>query len=112
MTATLQRLSPWLFTIGLFVVWEASCRIFKIDKFILPTPVEAFMAMGQFWKPLLRHSLVTLWTTMAGFGLAILFGIVLGLIVGWSRTIYRGLYPVMIGFKDRKSTRLNSSHRT
>jgi NitT/TauT family transport system permease protein len=26
------------------------------------------------------------------------FGIVLGLIVGWSRTIYRGLYPVMIGF--------------
>ena len=27
-------------------------------------------------------------------------GIVLGLIVGWSRTIYRGLYPVMIGFNS------------
>ena len=35
---------------------------------------------------------------MAGFALAVAFGIVLGLIVGWSRTIYRGLYPVMIGF--------------
>ena len=54
--------------------------------------------MAQYWRPLLRHSLVTLWTTMAGFALAIVFGIVLGLIVGWSRTIYRGLYPVMIGF--------------
>ena len=98
MSTTLQRLSPWLFTLGLFLFWEAVCRIFKIDKFILPTPSEAFLAIVQFWRPLLRHSLVTLWTTMAGFALAIMFGIVLGLIVGWSRTIYRGLYPVMIGF--------------
>jgi NitT/TauT family transport system permease protein len=37
---------------------------------------------------------------MAGFALAVMFGIVLGLIVGWSRTIYRGLYPVMIGFNS------------
>jgi NitT/TauT family transport system permease protein len=98
MTATLERLSPWLFTIGIFLFWEAVCRIFKVDKFILPAPSEAFMAMAQYWRPLLRHSMVTLWTTMAGFALAIVFGIILGLIVGWSRTIYRGLYPVMIGF--------------
>src|SRR5215470_16777045 len=98
MNTTLQRLSPWLFTLGIFLFWEAVCRVFHIDKFILPAPSEAFSAMAQFWRPLLRHSLVTLWTTMAGFALAIVFGIVLGLIVGWSRTIYRGLYPVMIGF--------------
>ena len=46
------------------------------------------------------HSIVTLWTTMAGFALAVAFGIVLGIVVGWSRTIYRGLYPVMIGFNS------------
>src|SRR5262249_30606705 len=44
--------------------------------------------------PLAGHAV----TTMAGFAIAVAFGIVLGLIVGWSRTIYRGLYPVMIGF--------------
>ena len=98
MNATLQRFSPWLFTLGIFLFWEAACRILKVDKFILPTPSEAFLAMAQYWRPLFRHSLVTLWTTMAGFALAIVFGIILGLIVGWSRTIYRGLYPVMIGF--------------
>jgi NitT/TauT family transport system permease protein len=96
--ATIEKLSPWLFTIGLFVFWEAVCRIFNIDKFILPTPSETFAAMVQYWRPLLRHSIVTLWTTVAGFALAVVFGIVLGIIVGWSRTIYRGLYPVMIGF--------------
>jgi len=98
MTAISEKLSPWLFTVGLFVFWEAVCRIFKIDRFILPTPLEAFQAMAQYWQPLLRHSLVTLWTTMAGFALAVAFGEVLGLIFGWSRAIYRGLYPVMIGF--------------
>jgi NitT/TauT family transport system permease protein len=98
MNTTLQRLSPWLFTIALFLFWEVVCRAFKIDKFILPPPSEAFAAMAHYWAPLLRHSAVTLWTTMAGFFLAIVFGIVLGLIVGWSSTIYRGLYPVMIGF--------------
>ena len=98
MSSTIEKLSPWLFTIGLFVFWEAVCRIFNIDKFILPTPSETFAAMFQYWRPLLRHSIVTLWTTVAGFALAVAFGIVLGIIVGWSRTIYRGLYPVMIGF--------------
>ena len=38
MNAMLEKLSPWLFTIALFVLWELACRIFKIDKFILPAP--------------------------------------------------------------------------
>ena len=97
---TVETLAPWLFTIALFAIWEAACRIFRIDPFILPAPSEAFVAMVQHWRALLRHSSVTLWTTMAGFAIAVAFGVVLGLIVGWSRTIYRGLYPVMIGFNS------------
>jgi NitT/TauT family transport system permease protein len=100
MNRTLERLSPWLFTLALFLVWEAVCRIFKVDQFILPAPSAIFAAIWQFRWPLTRHSFVTLWTTMAGFAVAVLFGIALGLIVGWSRTIYRGLYPVMIGFNS------------
>jgi NitT/TauT family transport system permease protein len=100
MSTTLEKLSPWLFTVGLFLVWEAACRLFKIDPFILPAPTRIFAALLQYWAPLLRHSFTTLWTTAAGFGIAVIFGIVLGLIVGWSRAIYRGLYPVMIGFNS------------
>jgi NitT/TauT family transport system permease protein len=95
-----EKLAPWLFTIALFVIWEAACRLFNINDFVLPPPSDAFVAMAKHWWPLARHSFVTLWTTMAGFALAIVFGIILGLIVGWSRTIYRGLYPVMIGFNS------------
>jgi NitT/TauT family transport system permease protein len=98
MTSTMERLAPLWFTVGLFAVWEATCRILDVDPFILPAPSEVFGALVQYWRPVLRHSAVTLWTTMAGFGLAVAFGIALGLVVGWSRTVYRGIYPVMVGF--------------
>ncbi len=100
MNATLERLSPLWFTLGMFLVWEAACRLLKIDPFILPAPSQIAGAIAQYWRPLMRHSFVTLWTTVAGFALAVAFGVILGLIVGWSRTIYRGLYPVMIGFNS------------
>ncbi len=100
MNASIEKLSPWLFTVALFAIWEFSCRAFAIDPFILPAPSAIFEAMVQFWKPLLRNSWVTLWTTMVGFGMAVAFGIFLGLVVGWSRTMYRGLYPIMVGFNS------------
>jgi NitT/TauT family transport system permease protein len=100
MNALLERLSPWLFTAGFFLLWEGSCRVFEINPIVLPAPSVIFLAMAQYWGTLARHSLVTLWTTLAGFGLAVVFGIVLGLIIGWSRAIYRGLYPVLIGFNS------------
>ena len=92
--------APYLFTIAFFAIWEAACRLFKVDTFVLPAPSQIFLATGQYWWPLLKNSLVTLWTTLAGFAIAVAFGIFLGIVVGWSRTIYRGLYPVMVGFNS------------
>ncbi len=97
-SSTTEKLAPWLFTVVLFLLWEAACRIFQINPSVLQPPSAAFAAMAQHWKVFAYHSYVTLWVTMVGFALAVAFGILLGLIVGWSRTIYRGLYPVMVGF--------------
>jgi NitT/TauT family transport system permease protein len=52
----------------------------------------------QFWEAIWTNSLQTLWTTLVGFGLAIVGGLALGILVGWSKTIYAGLYPLMVGF--------------
>ncbi|MFZ9502413.1 MAG: ABC transporter permease [Beijerinckiaceae bacterium] len=100
MNKPIETLAPWLFTIGLFVIWELACRLFNVSSIILPAPSEIFAAMGRFYSPLLKNSFVTLWTTLAGCLMAVAFGLLLGLFVGWSRTIYRGLYPVMIGFNS------------
>lgn len=94
------RLAPWLYTIGLFVLWEGSVRLFALPVYILPAPSVIFGAIVQYWPAIWTNSLQTLFTTVAGFLLAVAFGLGLGLLVGWSRTIYAGLYPLMIGFNS------------
>ena len=92
------RLAPWIFTIGLFLVWEIICRAFKIPEFFLPPPTAVFKATVDYWPAILRNSWITLESTMVGFLMAVGFGLLLGLVIGWSRTIYAGIYPLMIGF--------------
>ena len=91
-------LAPWLYMLALFVVWEATVRILRIPVFFLPPPTAVAHAIYEYWPAIYRNSMVTLWATLVGFGLAVGFGLLLGLVVGWSRTIYAGLYPLMIGF--------------
>jgi NitT/TauT family transport system permease protein len=92
------RLAPWLYTVALFVIWEAAVRLFGIPTFFLPPPTAIAGAFIEFWGPIYRNSLFTLSTTLIGFAMAVGFGLLLGLVVGWSRSIYAGLYPLMIGF--------------
>jgi NitT/TauT family transport system permease protein len=92
------RLAPWLATVALFVFWEAACRIFNIPVFFLPPPSLVFKAVIDFWPALYKHSLFTLSSTLVGFAMAVGFGLLLGLAIGWSRTVYAGIYPLMIGF--------------
>ncbi|HVJ25826.1 MAG TPA: ABC transporter permease [Burkholderiales bacterium] len=89
-----------MFTIALFVIWEVVCRAFKVPLAILPAPSDVFGALWQYRKPIADNSWVTLWTTLAGFGIATAFGLVLGIAVGWHRAIYSGIYPVLIGFNS------------
>lgn len=54
-----------------------------------------------FWKYrwlFLQYGWETLWRTVAGLGLAVAFGTLLGMIMGFSRTAREGLYPLLVGF--------------
>jgi NitT/TauT family transport system permease protein len=97
-TSIAVRLAPWVATIALFVVWEVACRALKIPEFFLPPPSAVFKATYDYWPAIYKHSLFTLSSTLVGFALAVGFGLALGLAVGWSRAIYAGVYPLMIGF--------------
>jgi NitT/TauT family transport system permease protein len=92
------RLAPWLYTAALFLIWELSVYIFRIPPFFLPPPSAIARAFVDFWPAIYRNSMFTLSTTLIGFGMAVGFGLLLGLLIGWSRSIYAGLYPMMIGF--------------
>ena len=92
--------SPAAFTVALFLMWEIACRALDIPLTILPAPSEVFGALWQYRKPIADNSWVTLWTTLAGFAIATVFGLGLGIAVGWHRAIYAGIYPVLVGFNS------------
>ena len=90
--------APWLYTLAMFALWELVVRVFGVPQFILPAPSRILEAIVQYWPAIWKNSLQTLYTTTLGFILAVVGGLALGILVGWSRFIYAGLYPLMIGF--------------
>ncbi|MTJ81412.1 MAG: ABC transporter permease [Telmatospirillum sp.] len=94
------RLLPAIATIGLFLVWELAVRGLHVPDYILPTPSASVAAGWTFRAALGMHALQTLLTTLAGFVIAVLFGVMLGSLVGSSRTIYAAANPILIGFNS------------
>src|SRR6202008_2429182 len=96
----IKVVSPAAFTLVLFLSWEIVCKALDVPLTILPAPSDVFGALWQYRKPIADNSWVTLWTTLAGFLIATVFGLVLGIAVGWHRALYAGIYPVMVGFNS------------
>jgi NitT/TauT family transport system permease protein len=97
---TWLKAAPWIWTIALFLVWEGAVHAFDIAVFILPAPSDIWVAIVKYWTVIWTNSLQTLFTTTVGFLLAVVGGLGLGLAIGWSRSVYAGLYPLMIGFNS------------
>ena len=92
----IKVVSPTAFVVALFLAWEAICGALDVPLTILPAPSDVFAALWQYRKPIWDNSFVTLWTTLAGFLIATVFGLLLGIAVGWHRALYAGIYPVLI----------------
>jgi NitT/TauT family transport system permease protein len=98
--ANLEKLAPWITALIFLVLWWLVVKIFRIEDFVLPSPTQAFAALYDFRYPLLMHGLATLGTTVVGFGIAVFFGLLLGIVVGSSRLMYSSLYPLLIAFNS------------
>ena len=58
------------------------------------------MSFFEFSDAIIENSLQTFYTTFVGFSFAIVFGLIIGILIGWSSNIYAGLYPIMVGFNS------------
>jgi NitT/TauT family transport system permease protein len=96
----LEQIMPWAVVIGLFLFWEGAVWVFDLPEFLLPAPSVIFEAMWQWRVPILDNAAQTAMTTVVGFGIAIVFGLVTGILIGSSSLIYNGFYPVLIGFNS------------
>jgi NitT/TauT family transport system permease protein len=98
--STVENLAPWVATLLLLMLWQFAVMVFHIESFVLPTPIEAINQIYVNRYALAVHGLATLETTLAGFALAVVFGLLLGILVGSFRLAYVSLYPILIGFNS------------
>ena len=89
---------PLIFTVGLFVIWEIVCRALNISNFVLPAPSRIFPVLVQNYAAIMVNAQLTAVTTVIGFAIGTTIGLVTGAVVGSAVSIYRAVYPTLIGF--------------
>ena len=95
---TLEAWSPWVLLVLIVGVWQLVCSAFNVSEFIFPSPARIAEQMIEFRGVIAGHAWRTFWVTMAGFGIAIVVGVLLGFLIGSSRIAYTAFYPLMTGF--------------
>jgi len=82
--------------LALVAIWESFVRVFNIPGWVLPSP-SAIVGTAIIWAPeLFFHSLATLRETLIGFVLALIFSLPLAVIVAFTTTLRRLLYPILL----------------
>ena len=96
LAALADRLTPLIALAAFLAVWEAAVRLGNIPSFLLPAPTTIWASIMANLPALVRHSLVTLLETLAGFGLSLAIGIPLAVLIVYSRVFDRILYPMLV----------------
>jgi NitT/TauT family transport system permease protein len=97
-TKQIERWSPWLLLVAVLLLWQVICSAFEVSDFIFPSPWRIWNQFWEFKEVIAGHAWRTFWVTMAGFGLAIVVGVLLGFVIGSSRIAYAAIYPLMTAF--------------
>jgi NitT/TauT family transport system permease protein len=98
--STVIRLAPWVVVFTVLLMWQVICFAFKVPEYLIPSPVAVWGALNTYFGAIMMHAWQTFFTTMLGFTLAVIVGLFLGLVVGWSSLMFKALYPLLVGFNS------------
>ena len=104
-----KRMSGWvrfwrtyglaiLFVLMILVIWELWIRIFDVPKYLLASPTGIVAAFQKDWS---RYLLPNLWPTLSevliGFGISVVAGVGLAIVLHLFAPLRRAVYPILIG---------------
>ena len=85
-----------LILFGLF--WEWLVWVNGWPNYKMASPSDLWPAFWRFRALFAEYAWQTLWRTVAGLLIAVVAGILLGMVMGFSRTVRDALYPLLVGF--------------
>jgi len=95
----LRKAAPPLIAVAVILVfWEWLVWVKGWPTYKMAAPSDLWPAFWRFKHLFLTMGWDTLWRTVAGLVLAVVFGTLLGMVMGFSRLMRDALYPVLVGF--------------
>jgi NitT/TauT family transport system permease protein len=82
--------------IATLAAWEVLTWVFRIPGFILPAPSAVFVEAATRYPLYLYHSWITFYEMVVGFLLAAVVGVLLAVIIVYSRMIRNMIYPQIV----------------
>ncbi|MCD2441342.1 ABC transporter permease [Agromyces sp. SYSU K20354] len=87
---------PALVLAGLFGVWWLVTALGLVPAYLIPSPAAVWDVFVAEWPQLLQHTMVTLQETVVGFVLAAILGVVTAVIMVYSPTAEKSIYPLIL----------------
>ncbi|TDC35174.1 ABC transporter permease [Micromonospora sp. 15K316] len=87
---------PALLLAALFAGWWFAAEREYMPNYLLPTPGQVWATMTEDWSFLMRNTYVTLYETVIGFVLAALLGLGTAVLIVYSRTLEKAVYPIVL----------------
>ncbi|MBO0881379.1 MAG: ABC transporter permease, partial [Mycobacterium sp.] len=89
-------LLPVAGTAGTILAWWLAVRFGHIPAYIIPAPQAVLAALGREAGDLTANTWTTLIETLAGFGLTVVGGVLLGGVLSLARWVEQALSPVLV----------------
>lgn len=97
----LKALAPPLGLLLLFFLgWEALVRAFHVPQYLLPAPCQILGIIPARFGLIIENTGVTFVAIALGFAISLVSGVALGIVIFYSRTLERALYPLLIASRN------------
>ncbi|WP_328989365.1 ABC transporter permease [Kribbella sp. NBC_01245] len=87
---------PALVLVGLVVIWWFVTAQEYVAAYLVPPPADVLDVLITERADLARHTWVTTYETLLGFILAAVIGIAMAVLIVYSKTLEKSLYPIIL----------------
>ena len=88
-----------LYAIIIFLVlWELLVWVNDWPNYKMASPSDIWPAFWKFKVLFFQYGWDTLWRTVVGLFIAVICGVFLGMIMGFSKVLREAIYPLLVGF--------------
>jgi NitT/TauT family transport system permease protein len=88
--------APLATLFGMVALWQLLVILFPIPAFILPGPLAVWKTAAAFGANWIPHAIATISVALTGFGIAIVVGVLLAIIIVHSRVLAQILTPALV----------------